>query len=72
MDDELKKTLNRNFIYHTAPTCPFCGGAMLPLTYVADENGPWTDRVYQFEDRKGVLKTCDGCGIVKFYPDEEV
>ena len=71
--DSLKKTLERNHIYSTAPKCPFCGGTMLPLKYLADaDNNPlMTSSVWLPDDISGKLRACDDCGIVKFYPDKE-
>lgn len=70
--DGLKKTLEREYIYSTAPRCPLCGGTMFPLKYLADEQGPWTSAVYLGpDDARGYLKACNQCGIVKFYPDKE-
>lgn len=73
MDDELKKMFDRNFIYNTAPKCPFCGGTMLPLKYLADaDNNPlMTSAAWLQDDISGKLKACDNCGIVKFYPDKK-
>lgn len=68
MNFELKKLTERNHIYNTASTCPFCGGTMLPLKYAADLYGPWMNGVYLFGDISGDLKACNQCGIVKFYP----
>ena len=71
MDDELKKMFTRNFIYNTAPKCPFCGGTMLPLNYLVDIEGYRAPYAWRYDDVPGELKACDNCGIVKFYPDEE-
>ena len=71
MSDSLKKTFERNFIYNTAPKCPFCGGTMLPLSYLADMYGDTCSAVWRYDEVLGVLRACDNCGIVKFYPDEE-
>lgn len=70
MHDELNKTFERNLIYNTAPKCPFCGGTMLPLSYLADALG-YSSAVWLYDDVPGELKACDNCGIVKFYPDRE-
>lgn len=68
--DFLEKELERDHIYRTAPKCPFCGGTMLPLSYLADGyfrcSAAWL-----YDEIPGDLKACDNCGIVKFYPDEE-
>lgn len=69
MDDELKKTFARNFIYNTAPKRPFCGGTMLPLSYLVDIEGYRAPYAWRYDDVPGKLKACDNCGIVKFYPD---
>lgn len=72
MDDELKMLMNRNFIYSTAPKCPFCGGTMLALEYLADAgDDPLMTRAVWCRDISGELKACDRCGIVKFYPDKK-
>lgn len=71
MDNELKKIIERNAIYSTAPKCPFCGGTMLPLIYLADAQGYRCSAVWLYDDVPGDLKACDNCGIVKFYPDKE-
>ena len=73
MDDELKKMFDCNFIYNTAPKCPFCGGTMLPLKYLAnaDNNPLMTSSVWLPDDISGKLKACSICGIVKFYPDKK-
>ena len=73
MDDELKKMFERNFICNTAPKCPFCGGTMLPLKYLADaDNNPlMTSSAWLYDEVPGELKACDNCGVVKFYPDKE-
>lgn len=67
--DYLKKTFERNFIYNTAPKCPFCGGTMLPLSYLADIDGSKCSGAWRYDEVPGELKACDSCGIVKFYPD---
>ena len=71
--DSLKKKLERNHIYYTAPKCPFCGGTMLPLKYLADaDNNPvMTSAAWIYDKVPGELKACDNCGIVKFYSNEE-
>lgn len=69
--DSLKKTLERNHIYNTAPKCPFCGGTMLPLSYLVDIEGYRAPYAWCYDDVPGKLKACDNCGIVKFYPEEE-
>ena len=69
MSDSLKKTFERNFIYNTAPKCPFCGGTMLPLSYLVDIEGYRAPYAWRYDDVPGELKACDNCGIVKFYPD---
>lgn len=73
MDEELKLLMNRNFIYSTAPKCPFCGGTMLPLKYLADaDNNPiMTSKIWLHDDISGMLRACSICGIVKFYPDKK-
>ena len=71
MDEELRKTFERNFIYNTAPKCPFCGGYMLPLSYLADPYGNKCSGAWLYDEVSGELKACDNCGIVKFYPDKE-
>jgi len=74
MSEHLNKLTERAHIYETAPTCPFCGGTMLPIQYMADSCGPWTSRAYMYagtEDIPGNLKACNQCGIVKFYRDGE-
>lgn len=70
MDDKFREQVRQHYIRSTAPTCPFCGGAMLPLNYCADGHGSSTDKMSLF-DQSGTLKACDHCGIVKFYPDPE-
>lgn len=69
--DFLKKKLERDHIYSTAPKCPFCGGTMLPLNYLGDVQGYRCSAAWLYDDVPGDLKACDNCGIVKFYPDEE-
>lgn len=69
--DSLKKKLEQNHIYHIAPKCPFCGGTMLPLSYLVDIEGYRAPYAWRYDDVPGGLKACDNCGIVKFYPDEE-
>lgn len=69
--DFLKKTLERNHIYNTAPKCPLCGGTMLPLNYLADVQGYRCSAVWLYDDVPGDLKACNNCGIVKFYPDKK-
>lgn len=69
--DFLKKRLERNDIYYTAPKCPFCGGTMLPLIYLADAQGYRCSATWLYDDVPGDLKACNNCGIVKFYPDKE-
>ena len=69
MSDSLKKTFERNFIYSTAPKCPFCGGTMLPLSYLVDIEDYRAPYAWRYDDVSGKLKACDSCGIVKFYPD---
>lgn len=71
MDDELRKAFERNWIYNTAPKCPFCGGTMLPLSYLADAQGYRCSAAWLYDEVSGELKACNCCGIVKFYPDEE-
>lgn len=73
MHDELNKTFDRNFIYNTAPKCPFCGGIMLPLEYIADgcPGVIKTSAAWLYDDIPGELKACNQCGIVKFYFDGE-
>lgn len=73
MDEELKKLFDRNWIYNTAPKCPFCGGTMLPLKYLvdADNNPLMSSLVWLPDDISGKLRACDQCGIVKFYPDKK-
>ena len=70
-NDPLKKKLEQNHIYHTAPKCPFCGGTMLPLSYLVDIEGYRAPYAWRYDEVPGKLKACDNCGIVKFYPDEE-
>lgn len=67
--DFLKKTLERDHIYNTAPKCPFCGGTMLPLSYLADAKGYRCLAAWVYDDVPGDLTACDNCGIVNFYPD---
>lgn len=67
----LKKTLERAHAYNTAPKCPFCGGTMLPLSYLVDIEGYRAPYAWRYDDVPGKLKACNNCGIVKFYPDEE-
>lgn len=69
--DFLKKMLERNHIYNTAPKCPFCGGTMLPLSYLADIYGSKCSGAWLYDEVPGELRACNQCGIVKFYPDEE-
>ena len=69
MDDELKKTIERNAVYNTAPKCPFCGGTMLPLRYLVNDYGAKTETALLYDYAVGRLKACNRCGIVKFYPD---
>ena len=69
--DSLKKELERAHIYNTAPKCPFCGGTMLPLSYLVDIEGYRAPYAWRYDDVPGKLKACDNCGIVKFYPDKE-
>lgn len=71
MDDKFREQVHQHYIRSVAPTCPFCGGAMLPLEYCADLKGPWTSKVHLSENVYGELKACDNCGIVKFYSDPE-
>lgn len=71
MHDELNKTFERNRIYNTAPKCPFCGGTMLPLIYLADAQGYRASAVWLYDDIPGELKACNQCGIVQFYFDGE-
>lgn len=71
MDDEFKKMFDRNFIYNTAPKCPFCGGTMLPLNYLVDGHGYKSPYAWLYDDIPGELKACNQCGIVKFYFDGE-
>ena len=68
-NDFLKKKLEQNQIYYTAPKCPFCGGTMLPLSYLVDIEGYRAPYAWRYDDVPGKLKACDNCGIVKFYPD---
>lgn len=69
--DFLEKELEREHIYSTAPKCPFCGGTMLPLIYLAGAQGYRCSGAWFCDDVPGDLKACDNCGIVKFYPDEK-
>ena len=66
--DSLKKTLERNHIYNTAPKCPFCGGTML-FSYLIDIEGYRAPYAWRYDDVPGEMKACGNCGIVKFYPD---
>ena len=67
--DFLKKELEHNHIYNTAPKCPFCGGTMLPLHYLVDIEGYRAPYAWRYDEVPGELKACDNCGIVKFYPN---
>lgn len=67
MNDKLKNMIE----YNIAPKCPFCGGTMLPLTYLADAQGYRCSAAWLYDEVPGELKACNNCGIVKFYPDEE-
>lgn len=71
MSEKLKKALKREHIYSTAPRCPFCGGTMLPLSYLADAYGDRCSGAWLYDEVWGELKACDQCGIVKFYPDKK-
>ena len=71
LNDSLKNKLEQNYIYRTAPKCPFCGGMMLPLNYLIDGKGYKAPYAWLYDEVPGELKECDNCGIVKFYPDKE-
>lgn len=73
MNEKLNRLTERVHIYQTASTCPFCGGTMLPLLYIADVYEDRTTAAYLYDGvySDGNLKACNRCGIVKFYPDGE-
>lgn len=69
MSDFPKKTLEQAYVYNIAPKCSFCGGTMLPLTYLVDGHGYKAPYAWLYDEVPGELKACNQCGIVKFYPD---
>lgn len=69
MDNGVKDLLTKHLVYATSPECPFCGGTMLPLKIVGNGNKLFNAELY--DNGIGILRACDLCGTVKFYPKNQ-